>query len=93
MMLLVMGGKTASAIRLRFAAQTCFVLNLTHDRKVVQFSSVHKVNFRKTSPQTISNNNELSALTPPRSVAIISVSVRSAEVRLRVICLSRSRIN
>ena len=27
------------------AAQTCFVLNLTQDRDIVQFSSVQRVNF------------------------------------------------
>jgi hypothetical protein len=37
MMLLVMGGKTASTVRLQLAAQTCFVVNLTHETRVVQF--------------------------------------------------------
>ena len=61
-----------------------FVLNLTQDGKIVQFSSVQIVIFSKNLSSNYINNNELSALTPLRSVAIISVSVRSAEVRLEL---------
>ena len=64
------------------AAQTCYsVLNLTQDKSVVQFSSAPTEKFPK-NPSNCRNNNDLSALTPPRTVAIISDSVRSAEVHL-----------
>ena len=56
------------------------VLNLTHDGKIVQFSSVHRVIFSKNFSLNYISRNELSALTPLTSVVIISVSVRSAEV-------------
>jgi len=37
------------------AAQTLYVLNLTHDRGIVQFSSVQRVDFQKNFfPETIS---------------------------------------
>ena len=39
------------------------VLNLTHDSKIVQFSSVHSVIFSKNLSSNYTNNNELSALT------------------------------
>src|SRR5215211_5794965 len=42
-----------------------------------------RVIFSKNFSLNYINNNHLSALTPSRSVVIISVSVRSAEVRLR----------
>jgi hypothetical protein len=76
-----MGGKTASAIEPR---KHLFVLNLTQDCKIVQFSSVQSVIFSKIFSLNYINSNELPALTPPRPVAIISVSVRSAELRLEL---------
>ncbi len=79
------GRETAQLFVYSFSrANVLFVTNLTQEAKVVQFSSAHSAKFSKNLPSNYINNNELSALTPPRSVAIISVSVRSAEVRLEL---------
>lgn len=92
-----MGGKAATTNPFTIGrANVLIVLNLTQDSDYVQFSSVHKcefslkfarpertavkVNFQNT--EVMGRFNGLFALTPPRSVAIISVSVRSAELRL-----------
>ena len=68
------------------------VLNLTHERRIVQFSCVHRTIFSKNFSFNYINNNYLSALTPLRPLAIISVSSAGGSSP-RVICLSRSRIN
>jgi hypothetical protein len=97
MMRLYLGGTASKPFRQQFCrANVLFVSNLTQDTIGVQFSSATdseithgpslpagrdgKVNSQNT--QFTRCFNRLFALTPLRSVAIISVSVRSAELRL-----------
>ena len=93
-MMLAMGGDRSKLFRLQFCrANVLCVENLTHDTNGVQDLSVHNEGFLQIgdggSGQLTSQNTQFTAkfnysvaLTPPRSAAIISVSVRSAEVRL-----------
>jgi hypothetical protein len=47
MMLLVMGGKTAQLSVYSFSRANVIVLNLTHDGKIVQVSTVQRIFFSK----------------------------------------------
>jgi hypothetical protein len=93
-----MGGPP-KLFRLQFCrANVLCVLNLSQESKIVQVLSVQIRNFsdrrlvptlqpaklKSRNTQVTPQFNRLAALTPLRSVAIISVSVRSAELRLEL---------
>jgi len=84
MMLLVMGGKPPQLSVYCFSRANVIRAEFNTGRKNRTVSHRTKVIFSKNLSLNYISNNELAALTPPGSVAIISVSVRSAELRLEL---------